>query len=297
MTQDRELVRTAWDRLAAGYDEYVTPAGNRVVARDALRRAGLRPGMRLLDVASGSGALSIPAARAGADVLAVDISPAMIARLKARARQEGLVNLEARVMDGHALELPDDAFDISASQFGVMLFPDLPRGLDEMVRVTKPGGCVLIVAFGAPAQVEFLTFFVRAIQSVVPGFTGLPANPPPLPFQLADPEVLRRRMTAAALEEVRVGRGTHSIAVQSGRELWAWVVHSNPIGAGLVAGLTEKQGAGVRQVLDRMLRERVRDNGYAVLNSPVNIGIGTTRNAPVLSEELTSAGARNSQES
>jgi ubiquinone/menaquinone biosynthesis C-methylase UbiE len=277
ITQEREQIRTAWDRLAAGYDEFITPTSNRSLAEDVLRRADLRPGMQLLDVASGSGALSIPAARIGADVLAVDISPAMIEHLKSRALKEGLSNLEARVMDGHALELEDDSFDIAASQFGVMLFPDLPRGLDEMVRVTKPGGQVLIVAMGAPTQAEFLTFFLSAMQSAVPGFTGLPMDPPPLPFQVADPEVLRQRMAEASLEEVRVDRGTHKIEVQSGQELWDWVVNSNPIGAQLVADLTEEQRAGVRQALDGMLRERVRDNGSAVLSSPVNIGIGTSQ--------------------
>ena len=275
MTQEREQIRTAWDRLAAGYDEFVTPASNRDVAQAALRRAGLRPGMRLLDVASGSGALSIPAACLGADVLAIDISPEMIAYLKARARQEGLSNLEARVMDGHALEMDDNQFDVAASQFGVMLFPDLPLGLDEMVRVTRAGGRVLVVAFGAPTQVEFLTFFLSALQSVVPGFTGLPLDPPPLPFQIADPEDLHRRMAEAGLEDVRVHRGIHELVVQSGQELWDWVVHSNPIGAQLVAGLAEEQRAGVRQVLDGMLRERLQESGSVVLNNPVNIGVGT----------------------
>lgn len=275
ITQEREQIRVAWDRLAAGYDELVTPTGNRVLAEIALRRTGLQPGMRLLDVASGSGALSIPAARMGAVVLAVDISPAMIEHLKARALEEGLPNLEARVMDGHALELEDNSFDISASQFGVMLFPDLPRGLDEMVRVTRPGGRVLIVAFGAPTQAEFLTFFLDAIQSTVPGFTGLPMDPPPLPFQVADPVVLHQRMAEAGLEEVRVDQGIHKIEVQSGQELWDWVVNSNPIGAQLVADLTEEQRAGVQQVLDGMLRERVRENESPILKSPVNIGIGT----------------------
>lgn len=275
IAQEQQQTRTAWDRLAAGYDEFVTPTGNRAVAEDALHLVGVRPGMQLLDVASGSGALSIPAARMGVDVLAVDISPAMIAHLQARARQEGLSNLEARVMDGHALELEDGRFDIVASQFGVMLFPDLPRGLDEMVRVTKAGGLVLIVAMGAPTQVEFLTSFLGAMQSAVPGFTGLPLDPPPLPFQLADPEALRQKMAEAGLKDVRVHRGAHRIEVQSGQGLWNWVVFSNPIAAQLVAGLAEEQKVGVRQALDGMLRERVRENGSAVLNNPVNIGVGT----------------------
>jgi len=59
--------------------------------------------MRFLDVAAGTGALSIPAARLGAQVMATDISPAMVKRLNARAREEGLPNLDARVMDGLAL--------------------------------------------------------------------------------------------------------------------------------------------------------------------------------------------------
>src|SRR5690606_11409635 len=116
----------------------------------------------VLDVAAGSGALSLPAARLGARVLAVDISPGMVERLAARARAEGLANLETRVMDGHALELEDNTFDLAASQFGVMLFPDLPRGLSEMARVTRPGGRVLVVTFGPFEQVEFIGFFIRA---------------------------------------------------------------------------------------------------------------------------------------
>lgn len=180
--QDRDQTRAAWDEIASGYDEFVTPT-HMDLGEDALHRAGLRPDMRVLDVAAGSGALSIPAARRGAQVLAVDISPAMVQRLKARARQEGLSNLTARVMDGHALELEDNTFDISGSQFGVMLFADLSRGLRELARVTKPGGRALMVVFGPPPRVEFFSFFISAIQAAVPGFTGPPtgAAAPALP--------------------------------------------------------------------------------------------------------------------
>jgi ubiquinone/menaquinone biosynthesis C-methylase UbiE len=102
-TEEQEQMRVAWDKVAAGYDEFVTPTYFSLGA-EALRRAGLHPGMRLLDVASGSGAVSLSAARLGANVTSVDISPVMVERLKARARKEG-IDLEARVMDGHALDL------------------------------------------------------------------------------------------------------------------------------------------------------------------------------------------------
>jgi ubiquinone/menaquinone biosynthesis C-methylase UbiE len=111
---DQQETRAAWDSIAAGYDEFDTPT-HLWVANEGLRRAELRPGMRMLDVAAGSGALSLPAARLGAHVLATDLSPVMVDRLAARAQAEGLVNLEARVMDGHALELDDNTFDLAGS--------------------------------------------------------------------------------------------------------------------------------------------------------------------------------------
>jgi hypothetical protein len=55
-----------------------------------------------------------------------------------------------------------------------------------MVRVTKPGGRVLVIAYGSPAELEFLQFFIGALTAVAPEFPGLPDDPPPLEFQVAD---------------------------------------------------------------------------------------------------------------
>lgn len=270
---EQATIRAAWNGIAPGYDEHVTPT-NMALAEGALRRAGLRRGMRVLDVAAGSGALSIPAARAGADVLATDISPAMVERLEARARSEGLAGLNARVMDGHELDLDDDTFDIAASQFGVMLFPDLPRGLREMTRVVNPGGRVVLVTMGPPGTVEFLGYFVEAVETVVPGAEGLPMDPPPLPFQVSDPVTLRERLAGAGLSEVHVETVNHRLEFASGADMWDWVTASNPIGADMVADLTSEEEAAVQRRLDDALRDRAANGGPAVLNNAVNIGIG-----------------------
>jgi ubiquinone/menaquinone biosynthesis C-methylase UbiE len=271
---DQQRTREAWDDIAAGYDEFVTPT-HLPLAESALRFAGLCPGMHFLDVAAGTGALGITAARLGARVLATDISVVMVERLNARAREAGLANLEGRVMDGQALELESDTFDISGSQYGVMLFPDLSRGLSELVRVTKAGGRVLIVAFGSPMKVEFLSFFLRAMHAAVPGFTGPSMDPPPLPFQVADPEKLRQEMVDAGLQDIRVETVSEKLKFQSAKQLWGWVTHSHPIGAGLVAGLTTEQEAMVQQALDGMLRERSGGKGHAILTNPTHIATGT----------------------
>jgi ubiquinone/menaquinone biosynthesis C-methylase UbiE len=263
----------AWDAIAEGYDRYVAPQ-EADLANEALRLAGLRPGERFLDVAAGPGGLGLPAARLGAHVLATDWSPAMIERFEARLREEGL-NGEGRVMDCHVLDLPDASFDVTGSQFGVMLVPDQPRALREMVRVTKPGGRVLVIAYGSPEEFEVLQVFLGALKAVAPEFPGLPDDPPPLEFQVSDPDVLRQRLTEAGLKDVRVERTAERPAFASGRELWDWIFYSNPISGMVVADLGEDERTRLRQVLDGMLLERAGVAGRAVLRNAVNIGIGT----------------------
>jgi pimeloyl-ACP methyl ester carboxylesterase/ubiquinone/menaquinone biosynthesis C-methylase UbiE len=265
--------KAAWDRIAADFDRATTPFALRL-GEEVIERAGVRHGERFLDVAAGSGALSIPAARRGARVLATDVSPRMIELLLTRARAEGLAGVEARPMDGHALRLEDGTFDVVASQNGVTVFPDMARGLEEMVRVTRPGGRVVVVGFGPMREAEFLACFMAAMRAVVPGFAGLPTDPPPLPFQAADPATLRRRLEDAGLSDIRVEPVTWEMAFESGRHLWDTVTASNPIATRLVADLSEAGREEVIYILDGLLRERSGGAGGVLCNS-VNIGIGT----------------------
>jgi SAM-dependent methyltransferase len=273
-TQVLEETRIAWDRIAAGYDRTNTLT-QMWLGNEGLRRAELRPGMRFLDVAAGSGALSIPAARLGAQVVATDLSRVMLDLLEARARKEGL-KIETRVMDGQALDLDDDSFDVAGSQFGAMLFPNMPKGIREMVRVVKPGGRVLMNVYGDPHEIDFLGFFVTAVQSVRPDFDGPPADPPPLPFQLQDPERLRRELAAAGLRDVVVETITESTEFQTGRQVWEWIVWSNPIVEGILGdlGVSGDERETIEEALDRLVRERAGGSETAVLTNPINIGIG-----------------------
>lgn len=275
-TEEHSAPREAWDAIAAGYDRHVAPQ-EAELANEALALAGLQPGGRFLDVAAGTGGLSLPAARLGAEVLATDWSPAMIERFEARVRAEGLSNAEGRVMDCHALDLPDDGFDVAGSQFGVMLVGDQPRALRELARVTKPGGRVVVIAYGAPAEFEALQVFLSALRVVAPEFPGLPDDPPPLEFQAADPEVLHRRLRDAGLRDVRIERTAERLRFSSGRELWDWTVSGNPIPGMVLAelGLSEHRRTTLRQVLDGMVRERAGRDGRATLANRVHIGVGT----------------------
>jgi len=269
-----KTTQAAWDKIAPGYDRTNTPT-QMWLGNQGLRRAALRSGMRFLDVAAGSGALSIPAARIGAQVVATDQSPVMLDLLNRRAREEGL-SIQTRVMDGHALEFDANSFDMAGSQFGVMLFPDMPKGNGEMARVVRPGGRVLMIVYGDPHKIEFFGFFVNAIQAVRPDFTGPPMEPPPLPFQLREPGRLRKELAAAGLKNIKIEIITETTEFRTGKELWDWIVWSNPIAEEVLAGLnlTGNEREVIQQALEKLVRKRSGGSGPAALTNPINVGIG-----------------------
>jgi ubiquinone/menaquinone biosynthesis C-methylase UbiE len=268
-----ETSRHAWDRIAPGYDRTNTPT-QMWLAAEGLKRLGLRPGMSFLDVAAGSGALAIPAARLGATVTAVDQSSVMLELLAKRADAEKL-RIECCVMDGQALDLAG-GFDAAGSQFGVMLFPDMPTGIGEMVRVTKSGGRVLVIAYGDPHSIDFLTLFVQAARTVRPEFSGPPSDPPPLPFQLKDPRRLRGILLDAGLKSVQVETITESTQFASGAAFWDWLISSNPIVAEILEELrlSPSEREALQRAVDGLVQDRADGNGIATLSNPVNIGVG-----------------------
>ena len=101
-------------------------------------RLELRLGTRVLDVACGTGNTLIPAARAGADVIGVDIATNLVDQARARAAKEGL-KAEVREGDAEQLEFPDSSFDVVISTFGAMFAPRPEKTAGELLRVCKPG--------------------------------------------------------------------------------------------------------------------------------------------------------------
>jgi SAM-dependent methyltransferase len=106
---------------------------------------GITPAMRVLDLGCGDGTTALPEARLGADVLGVDIAANLVAAGNARAAAEGLANLSFQEGDAADLhDLADDSFDLVVSIFGAMFAPRPFDVTKEMVRVTRPGGRVVM---------------------------------------------------------------------------------------------------------------------------------------------------------
>jgi hypothetical protein len=102
-------------------------------------------------------------------------------------------------------------------------------------------------------------------------------DPPPRPFQLQDPERLRSELAAAGLKDINVETITETTEFRSGKDLWDWIVWSNPIVETVLGSLnlTEGERGATQQALDRLVRERAGSGGTAKLTNLINIGIGT----------------------
>lgn len=190
-----------WDTAAQHYERTAHPFTARY-AEAALARVPLTPNSRVLDVAAGTGALALAAARADAQVLATDFSPGMVARIAAA----GLPNVEAQVMDGQALDLPDAGFDAVFSIFGVIMFPDWRKGLAEMARVTRPGGHGIVATWQDRGAATFLLLGdVR--RKLFPEREGM--TMPEAVKALSDPQNFAQALIDAGFRDSRIESVTH----------------------------------------------------------------------------------------
>ncbi len=120
-------------------ETFLTPLGPRLV-----EACGIGPGMKVLDVAAGTGNASIPAAQAGADVTASDLTPEL---LHAGAARAGDAELEWVTADAENLPFEDGSFDVVMSAIGVMFAPHHQAAADELARVCRPGGTIGLLSW------------------------------------------------------------------------------------------------------------------------------------------------------
>ena len=122
-------------------DTFLLPLGPRLV-----EACGIGPGMRVLDVAAGTGNASIPAAQRGAAVTASDLTPELFEAGRRRAEAEG-VELEWVEGDAENLPFADESFDVVMSAIGAMFAPHHQDVADELVRVCRPGGTIGLLSW------------------------------------------------------------------------------------------------------------------------------------------------------
>jgi ubiquinone/menaquinone biosynthesis C-methylase UbiE len=180
--------------------------GERLVAA-----AGIQPGHRVLDVASGRGAVIFPCAarvgRTGA-VIGVDLAEQMVLATNAEAMQRGLVG-RVQVMDAEHLDFADASFDRVLCGFGIMFFPDQPRALGECRRVMKSGGRLAVSTWGISPTSE-----IRVAMAEL----GIPSARPP--GWITESDELSKLLIAAGFTDVSVQEDSHSFRYADVDEYW-----------------------------------------------------------------------------
>jgi SAM-dependent methyltransferase len=235
-----------WDDHVGVYEAVFEPF-TLAFAEAAIARLAVQPGSRVLDVGAGAGGAALLLARRGMTVTAIDSSEGMVARLRERAAAEGLV-VEAEVMDGQALALPDESFDAALSVAGVILFPNAGKGMSEIHRVLKPGGRVAIVAWTQPENYEIGVTLREATLSVWP---DMPQSPLPPQLRFKDEVDFRALFTQAGLAEPYIEVMTALLRVPSARWLAERIAFA-PGMAAMMSRLGERQPAVMSAFVDRL---------------------------------------------
>ena len=182
----------------------------------AIEAAAPAMGERVLDVGCGAGASSLDlAARVGAGghVLGVDISEPLIGRARALAPRDRPALFQ--VADASSADLPEGAFDILFSRFGVMFFDDPTGAFAHMRRALKPGGRVAFVCWRGMAENDWVRLPMGAIKGIVPP-TAPPDPEAPGPFSFGDRGRVARILTAAGFTDIAIAPFDASIPFGEG---------------------------------------------------------------------------------
>lgn len=129
--------------------------------------ADVRPGSRVLDVATGIGEPAVTAARRAGpsgSVVGIDLAPGMLAIARQRAETAGLANTEFLEMDAEAPALPENSFDAILCRWGLMFFTDLEASLARLRRLLAPGGRLVGAVWGDPSRVPLISIRAQVVQ-------------------------------------------------------------------------------------------------------------------------------------
>jgi ubiquinone/menaquinone biosynthesis C-methylase UbiE len=259
-----------WQRAKARREE-TTGAATEMM----LDSAKLRVGDRVLDVAAGTGDLSIMVARRvgpTGHVLATDISASMLNRAAQAAREEGITHVETCVMNAENLELDASSFDAVLCRSALMLFPDPLKALTSMQRVVKPERSVAVMVHSTSARNPYHGLPLEIVRRI--GNMAIPPPGEPGMFALAGPGVLEETFRKSGLHRVSVypvaiRRRFSSLkeAMKSMRESFAFLQD-------LLAKLNDADKDQAWKEIEQEMSQFERDSGFEAPGE-VLIGVGT----------------------
>lgn len=254
----KRVQRYGWDKAAAHYERYwqdqLEPAQTAL-----LDQARLRPGERVIDIACGTGLVTLRASREvepDGEVIGTDISEEMVATAAAFGRAQRTPNASFVRMDAEALDFASDSFDVALCALGLMYAPDPERAVAEMYRVTKPAGRAVCAVWGERRLCGWASIFpiVDAhVQSEVC----------PMFFRIGTGDALRQAFDAAGFRDISLRRLQTTLIYASAAEACAAAFIGGPVALAYSRFSDDVKAEAQQEYLDSIQEYRAGD-GYAI---------------------------------
>ncbi len=256
MTDFTELKKK--HRVMWALGEYDRLADGLTISTDqTLRVARIRPGEKVLDLATGTGITAIAARERGAEVTGVDLTPELLAVARSKASKAGFSDIDFQEGDAEALPFTDARFDVVLSTCGHMFAPDQPKVGAELARVTRPGGRVVFLAWTPEGG---LSGWFRITGKHVPPPAGVAS-----PFNWGDEEKVRL-LLGSSFRDITFTRGDCPQFGDSPEEIWE--LFSTRYGP-TVRAVASLQGEALAAFRSEMLAYL---NGYRAADGKVRWG-------------------------
>lgn len=271
----KQLQRVAWSAAAAPWSRWwpVFEASAQSVNERLVELAGVEPGARVLDIASGLGEPACTAARvaggAGA-VVGVDFAPDMVARATARAKRLGLAQVRFVEQDAERLQL-GERFDVVLSRWGFMLMPDPVAALRAVRAHVAPGAPLALSWWAEPARVPFIALPMQVCHEL--HGTPLSAEDLPGPMRFGRPGAMEERLAAAGWSVEHVEEAVVAMRYASVEEFLAFEGEMSSTLQKLVRERGEAARTQVLAELERRARPSAGLDGALLLPSTVRIAL------------------------
>lgn len=184
MDKNPDEVAAMFDGVAKRYDlvnDLLSLGQTKAWRRATTKIINPKAGMKILDLAAGTGSSSEPLARAGADVIPADFSDGMLA-----AGRKARPHLPFTKADALNLPFADNEFDLATISFGLRNTADVSRALSEMFRVVKPGGRIVVTEFSTPVFAPFRILYMKYLMRALPAIARRISSNPDAYIYLAE---------------------------------------------------------------------------------------------------------------
>lgn len=250
-----------WRSEAARYDEI-----NRAFGEALIDAAQLSPGEHVLDVGCGAGAITLEAARRvrpGGSVLAIDISPDLVAMARDRTASAGAVEVELIEADAAAYPYDEEAFDVLVSRNGLMFFDDPDAALTNLARALRPGGRIV---FTAPQALDRNPWIMVAGAAAAP-YVGIPAGVAPGqpgPLGMADRSLIETVLGRAGFTAVEIQELTGSMRIGTNVDDAVAFIRSIPMVRDLLDSASAANRAAAIEAVEQALADHATPDGVVI---------------------------------